>query len=296
MSYEWSGLDETGVKIFRDQDGNQTWELPGTSTVVVNDTVDVDSSHKAGDLAYALNDNKQVLAIYKFSGWKLDGQGDVVTGKITVNSDKHFVGVWTRLDTAFSGTVDITGAKYDGTDAYAESLWSSLENTLSKTTMNEDASYEYFVALAKDENGKVTEWKPLENAPVNAGSYKVVATWPQTAEHFVVKAEKPFEITKRSIAITGVSGSWLFDGKEHSTIEDKNGSYNDEGAIDSLAGDGFVANEGVNVEYSAKILAGDHGPRIRSLTASGGTRHQTTTSSAQQLANWRAHHESRRCC
>lgn len=256
VSYEWSGLDETGVKIFRDQDGNQTWELPGTSTVVVNHEVDVDSSHNAGDLAYALNDDKQVLAIYKFSGWKLDGQGDVVTGKITVNSDKHFAGVWTRLDTAFSGTVDITGGKYDGTDAYTESLWSSLENTLSKVTMNEDASYEYFVAAAKDENGKVTEWKPLENAPVNAGSYKVVATWPQTAEHLIVKAEKPFEITKRSIAITGVSGTWPFDGKEHSTV-DKNGAYNAEGAVASLAGDGFVANEGINVEYSAKILAGD---------------------------------------
>ena len=90
----------------------------------------------------------------------------------------------------YAASVSIEDWTYDG-------LFDSKRTLSSKNNAgNEQATYTYY-----KKNGN--DWEPLSAAPVNAGDYKVVATWAATTNYPELSAQKEFTISKAAITVTG---------------------------------------------------------------------------------------------
>ncbi len=91
---------------------------------------------------------------------------------------------------AYEASVSISGWTYDGTFDPNETL------TSSNGAGNGQATYTYY-----KKNGE--NWDGLSAAPVDAGSYKVVANWAETTNYPALSAECEFTIAKAVITVTG---------------------------------------------------------------------------------------------
>ncbi len=100
----------------------------------------------------------------------------------------------------FNASVSIEGWTYDGQFDSKNTLASS------NNAHSDQATYTYY-----KKNG--SEWEALDAAPVNAGDYKVVATWAATKNYPELSAEKEFTISKAEITVTG-SFSTEYTGQE----------------------------------------------------------------------------------
>lgn len=100
-------------------------------------------------------------------------------------------------------SVTITSWTYDGQAAGSE----NHAVTSSATSENDGvkAEYTYYV-----KNGE--EWNALDEAPVNVGSYKVVANWAETTNYPALSAECEFTISKAPLTVTTPSASKAYDG------------------------------------------------------------------------------------
>ena len=111
-----------------------------------------------------------------------------VSGTLTINQG-------TAGD--LNANVTIEGWTYDGKFDAKESLQATSKS-------DGDLSYTYYQKSGDD-------WKELEKEPVDAGDYKVVASWTETENSAAVSAEKEFTIQKASITVTTESASKTYD-------------------------------------------------------------------------------------
>lgn len=111
-----------------------------------------------------------------------------VSGTLTINQG-------TAGD--LNANVMIEGWTYDGKFDAKESLQATSKS-------DGDLSYTYYQKSGDD-------WKELEKEPVDAGDYKVVASWTETENSAAVSAEKEFTIQKASITVTTESASKTYD-------------------------------------------------------------------------------------
>ena len=98
---------------------------------------------------------------------------------------------------AYKASVDIEGWTYDGQFDAAKKLTSKSD------TAEGAGTYTYFDA----------EGNQLASEPTDAGTYKAVASWPETKNYPAMSAEKEFTIAKRAVKLTAASAEKTFDGE-----------------------------------------------------------------------------------
>ena len=104
--------------------------------------------------------------------------------------------IYKKAADAYNASVDIKDWTYDGQFDAAKKLTSKSD------TAEGAGTYTYF-----DANGN-----QLASEPTDAGTYKVVASWPETKNYPAMSAEKEFTIAKRAIELTAASAEKTFDG------------------------------------------------------------------------------------
>lgn len=160
-------------------------------------------------------------------------------GNISFVYEKNVNGTWQELSSAptGAGTYQVT-AKLDGDTNYNEASSQPLEFTISKTdssvgfttdsldktydgksvfvgTKQEGSSHARVLSWYKDNNGV---WEQIQEAPTNAGSYKVVATVEGDDNYNGAKAEMIFEIYKAQPSYTLPTDLVIKQGDALSTV------------------------------------------------------------------------------
>lgn len=160
-------------------------------------------------------------------------------GNISFVYEKNVNGTWQELSSAptGAGTYQVT-AKLDGDTNYNEASSQPLEFTISKTdssvgfttdsldktydgksvfvgTKQEGSSHARMLSWYKDNNGV---WEQIQEAPTNAGSYKVVATVEGDDNYNGAKAEMIFEIYKAQPSYTLPTDLVIKQGDALSTV------------------------------------------------------------------------------
>ena len=160
-------------------------------------------------------------------------------GNISFVYEKNVNGTWQELSSAptGAGTYQVT-AKLDGDTNYNEDSSQPLEFTISKTdssvgfttdsldktydgksvfvgTKQEGSSHARVLSWYKDNNGV---WEQIQEAPTNAGSYKVVATVEGDDNYNGAKAEMIFEIYKAQPSYTLPTDLVIKQGDALSTV------------------------------------------------------------------------------
>ena len=105
--------------------------------------------------------------------------------------------IYKKTADAYEASVDIVGWTYDGQFDAEKTLTSKSD------TAEGAGTYTYFDA----------EGNQLASEPTDAGSYKVVASWPETKNYPAMSAEKEFAIAKRAVELTAASAEKAFDGE-----------------------------------------------------------------------------------
>lgn len=161
------------------------------------------------------------------------------TGNISFIYEKNVNDTWQELSSAptGAGTYQVT-AKLDGDTNYNEASSQTLEFTISKTdssvgfttdnldktydgksvfvgTKQEGSSHARVLTWYKDNNGV---WEQIQEAPTNAGSYKVVATVEGDDNYNRAKAEMIFEIYKAQPSYTLPTDLVIKQGDALSTV------------------------------------------------------------------------------
>lgn len=160
-------------------------------------------------------------------------------GNISFVYEKNVNGTWQELSSAptGAGTYRVT-AKLDGDTNYNEASSQPLEFTISKTdssvgfttdsldktydgksvfvgTKQEGSSHARVLTWYKDNNGV---WEQIQEAPTNAGSYKVVATVEGDDNYNGAKAEMTFVISKAKPSFTLPTDLVIKQGDALSTV------------------------------------------------------------------------------
>ena len=160
-------------------------------------------------------------------------------GNISFVYEKNVNGTWQELSSAptGAGTYQVT-AKLDGDTNYNEASSQPLEFTISKTdssvgfttdsldktydgksvfvgTKQEGSSHARVLTWYKDNNGV---WEQIQEAPTNAGSYKVVATVEGDDNYNGAKAEMTFVISKAKPSFTLPKDLVIKQGDALSTV------------------------------------------------------------------------------
>ena len=160
-------------------------------------------------------------------------------GNISFVYEKNVNGTWQELSSAptGAGTYRVT-AKLDGDTNYNEASSQPLEFTISKTdssvgfttdsldktydgksvfvgTKQEGSSHARVLTWYKDNNGV---WEQIQEAPTNAGSYKVVATVEGDDNYNGAKAEMTFVISKAKPSFTLPKDLVIKQGDALSTV------------------------------------------------------------------------------
>lgn len=160
-------------------------------------------------------------------------------GNISFVYEKNVNGTWQELSSAptGAGTYQVT-AKLDGDTNYNEASSQPLEFTISKTdssvgfttdsldktydgksvfvgTKQEGSSHARVLTWYKDNNGV---WEQIQEAPTNAGSYKVVATVEGDDNYNGAKAEMTFVISKAKPSFTLPTDLVIKQGDALSTV------------------------------------------------------------------------------
>ena len=105
--------------------------------------------------------------------------------------------IYKKAADAYKASVDIKDWTYDG-------QFDAEKTLTSKSDTAEGAGvYTYFDA----------EGNQLASEPTDAGTYKVVASWPETSNYPAMSAEKEFTIAKRAVELTAASAEKTFDGE-----------------------------------------------------------------------------------
>lgn len=94
--------------------------------------------------------------------------------------------------------VSIENWTYDGKFDAKKSLKATSES-------DGNLSYTYYKKSGND-------WEKLEKGPIDAGDYKVVASWAETESWAAVSAERKFTINPREIELTAKSDEKAYDG------------------------------------------------------------------------------------
>jgi hypothetical protein len=246
VTYKWTGLVEEDVDEFVDGSGHKVSDLPScTERYVESAEYNVDPSHDEGMLIYAVADGK-VTAVYQFSGWKLNGEGEAITGKKTMGAaDVVLEGKWDCLTERYTGSVKVDGQVYDGTAGYTDTLKPVFTDPTDSTANPEPTKYIY----------KDAEGKELKGAPTDAGTYTVTAVWEATDKRPQVESNPcSFTIAKRPVTLISESASKPYDGTElrmpNVTVKDDSGVFNNEA---TAVAEGVVLNAGDEVENTISV-------------------------------------------
>lgn len=113
VTYDWTGLPE-GKKLYDAAGSEVSPTLPDSITgLVKNETYTVDAKWTSGTELYTHDEFGNVDGKYTFSGWRVDGKGDVVTGEQKMDADGVTLkGEWTYAKVGV-GTHTVT-YRYDG--------------------------------------------------------------------------------------------------------------------------------------------------------------------------------------
>ncbi len=221
VTYEWTGLDMAGVDKFVGADGTQTLDKPhDVKGIVTGSSYAVDSRHSNGEYAYALDSNGKALAVYQFSGWKINGEGEVVVGDIKIGSDVLLKGTWMPL--TYSAKIHAAGKTYDGDPLPAGYV------IVDKNPFLGEASTYYFKKKGEEGLGST-------DRPADASEYVVTAVWPATNKHPEVMVTDEFTIAPREVTLKSVNDEKEFDGtpltKHEYTVTEGSFVKNDEESL-----------------------------------------------------------------
>lgn len=236
-----------------EENGTYTSAAPITAgTYYVKATVSYGGESLETTKQFTINKANSTIAFK--DGFSLDKTYD--TNPVTINTDeavdttgskgnisfvyeKNVNGTWQELSSAptGAGTYQVT-AKLDGDTNYNEASSQPLEFTISKTdssvgfttdsldktydgksvfvgTKQEGSSHARVLSWYKDNNGV---WEQIQEAPTNAGSYKVVATVEGDDNYNGAKAEMIFEIYKAQPSYTLPTDLVIKQGDALSTV------------------------------------------------------------------------------
>jgi hypothetical protein len=222
-------------------------------------------------------EDKDLQGYWVFSGWK-DNNGNYLTSDITMGtSDITVTGEWTFVSYEVHYEMEASW-EYDGTFHPAIKSYVGTEATHVDSTPNHYTFYQQV-----EGEGGTTEWQNIgSEQPVNAGTYKVEATW----DYIITNEEKIAENEKNNAAGSGDAEN---SGEAASAVDGE--SVGDEGSTED--GDGTTeetpatkpANEGtitktceftitkvdVNIESASDAKYYDGYPLTASkLTMTGG--------------------------
>ncbi len=179
--------------------------------------------------------------VYRFSGWKINGQKVEGNSEQTINGNVKLTGEWEKL--TYVGKIEAEDWVYDGKTADDKSsAWKANATINGGGYSDEKAEPEklaYFKAvLDNDTQSYVKAGDALESAPKDAGHYIVEAVWEDKFGSPV--AEDCFEIQKRKIEIWGLDAQQTYNGKALSTKDSSD--YKSVSPADGIVeGEGFVA-------------------------------------------------------
>lgn len=236
-----------------EENGTYTSAAPITAgTYYVKATVSYGGESLETTKQFTINKANSTIAFK--DGFSLDKTYD--TNPVTINTDeavdttgskgnisfvyeKNVNGTWQELSSAptGAGTYQVT-AKLDGDTNYNEASSQPLEFTISKTdssvgfttdsldktydgksvfvgTKQEGSSHARVLTWYKDNNGV---WEQIQEAPTNAGSYKVVATVEGDDNYNGAKAEMTFVISKAKPSFTLPTDLVIKQGDALSTV------------------------------------------------------------------------------
>ena len=237
------------------EDGTYTGKVPTEAgTWYVKATVEGNENYTGLETTKQFTINKANSTIAFKDAFSLDKTYD--TNPVTINIDeavdttgskgnisfvyeKNVNGTWQELSSSptGAGTYQVT-AKLDGDTNYNEASSQPLEFTISKTdssvgfttdsldktydgksvfvgTKQEGSSHARVLTWYKDNNGV---WEQIQEAPTNAGSYKVVATVEGDDNYNGAKAEMIFEIYKAQPSYTLPTDLVIKQGDALSTV------------------------------------------------------------------------------
>lgn len=259
VSYEWTGLDTEGVDKFVGADGTQTLDKPhDVKGIVTGSSYAVDSRHSNGEYAYALDSNGKVLAVYHFSGWKINGEGEVVTGNITIDSDVLLEGAWTPM--TYLAKISAAGKTYDGDPLPAGYV------IVNKNPFPGEASTYYFKKKGEEGLGST-------DRPIDASEYVVTAVWPATNKHPEVTATDEFTIASREVTLKSVNGEKTFDGtpltKHEYTVTEGSFVKNDEESL-KVAYTGTQTDPGSSENFFTAVFENEPLSTNYKITTSNG--------------------------
>lgn len=236
-----------------EENGTYTSAAPITAgTYYVKATVSYGGESLETTKQFTINKANSTIAFK--DGFSLDKTYD--TNPVTINTDeavdttgskgnisfvyeKNVNDTWQELSSAptGAGTYQVT-AKLDGDTNYNEASSQPLEFTISKTdssvgfttdsldktydgksvfvgTKQEGSSHARVLTWYKDNNGV---WEQIQEAPTNAGSYKVVATVEGDDNYNGAKAEMTFVISKAKPSFTLPTDLVIKQGDALSTV------------------------------------------------------------------------------
>ena len=178
--------------------------------------------------------------VYRFSGWKINGQKVEGNSEQTINEDVTLVGEWEKL--TYVGKIDAKDWVYDGKTADDKSsAWkanATINGGIYSDEKVEPEKLAYFRAVLDNDTQSYVKGDALESAPKDAGHYIVQATWGDKFGSPV--AEDHFEIQKRKIDIWGLDAQQTYNGQALSTKDSSD--YKSVSPADGIVeGEGFVA-------------------------------------------------------
>ena len=178
VSYSWTGLPDD-TTFYNDKGETVTLEVPDSASYVPGQTYTVDKDYFKDMVVYTQDQNGNKTASYTFSGWMINGTGEVVTeGKPMPEANVSLSGIWTEQKW-YAVSYNANG----GTGEMKDENSPYLENTEVTVLDNAFTRDGYtFIEWNTEEDGSGTAYKKNEKFIIT-GPVTLYAQWAKNATY-----------------------------------------------------------------------------------------------------------------
>ena len=182
VSYSWTGLP-ADTTFYNDKGETVSLKVPDSAPYVPGQTYTVDGDYVEKMTVYTLDQYDNRTASYSFSGWKINGEGEVVTGDKTMQeADVLLSGTWTETKLTVP-TYTVTYDANDGTGTMTDSNSPYPNGATVKVLSNEFMNEGYtFTGWNTEADGNGTSYKPSETFEITADTI-LYAQWKENPKY-----------------------------------------------------------------------------------------------------------------